>query len=478
MSKALCIPGPGRTRRPGLALAVLTAASVAVLAAASLWLRTGWTGVGLTLRSQLCNGTPLEGFTLSGSLGWTVSRNRIHFTLEDGELHTELRLDDPDAVHDSVGVVANRSYALPPETRAQADADAVVNRPGIEGNRQANTTVDTVCRMYTIWMPDDTELRLSAGEATLTGPVTLTATEEDPRDDFSYNDYTLPILSESDDTSWPDLPVNTQSFVLGAGQGLCWTQNLAGRAPGLYKAQGLTRHQILELPTDGTVQGYPVVCNSTEYGTLTPFYCPADAQQALAGASMADGSTLLLYLNGENVLCADLVNAAGTRTDHRELATLEETAHIYAKLLPRTNDRDAAFRVEGYDQQIDEYLYSSTQPVLALLRTENGKFTVASALEDKDHLNPDIALLNEAGDKVLFAYDNTIYQKGVATVAGENGRGMDLRVYDLEGGRLQYWGTMSTGAERDWYADHLWNGKLIMRELHFDSLQKDGGNWK
>lgn len=478
MSKALRIPEPGRTRRPGLALAVVTAASVAVLAAASLWLRTGWTDVGLTLRSQLCNGTPLEGFTLSGSLGWTVSRNRIHFTLEDGELRTELRLDDPDAVHDSVGVVANRSYALSPETRAQADADAVVNRPGIEGNRQANATVDTVCRMYTIWMPDDTELRLSAGETTLTGPVTLTATEEDPRDDYSYNDYTLPILSESDDTSWPDLPVNTQSFVLGAGQGLCWTQNLAGRAPGLYKAQGLTRHQILELPTDGTVQGYPVVCNSTEYGTLTPFYCPADAQQALAGASMADGSTLLLYLNGENVLCADLVNAAGTRTDHRELTTLEETAHIYAKLLPRTNDRDAAFRVEGYDQQIDEYLYSSTQPVLALLRTENGKFTVASALEDKDHLNPDTVLLNEAGDKVLFAYDNTIYQKGVATVAGENGRGMDLRVYDLEGGRLQYWGTMSTGAERDWYADHLWNGKLIMRELHFDSLQKDGGNWK
>lgn len=475
MSKALRIPGPGRTRRPGLALAVVTAASVAVLAAASLWLRTGWTDVGLTLRSQLCNGTPLEGFTLSGSLGWTVSRNRIHFTLEDGELRTALRLDDPDAVHDSVGVVANRSYALPPETRAQADAAAVVNRPGIEGNRQANTTVDTVCRMYTLWMPDDTELRLNAGEATLTGPVTLTATEEDPRDDFSYNDYTLTV---SPDTGWPESPVSPQRFALGAGQGLCWTQHLAGRAPGLYKAQGLTRYQILELPTDGTVQGYPVVCNSTEYGTLTPFYCPADAQQALAGASMADGSTLLLYLNGENVLCADLVNAAGTRTDHRELTTLEETAHLSATLLPRTNDRDAAFWVDSYDQQSDGFLYSTALPVTVLVRAENGRFTVACALEDKDHLNPDTALLNEAGDKVLFAYDNVIYQKGVATVAGENGRGMDLRVYDLEGGRLQYWGTMSTGAERDWYADHLWNGKLIMRELHFDSLQKDGGNWK
>ena len=478
MSKALRIPGTGRTRRPGLALAVVTVASVAVLAAASLWLRTGWTDVGLTLRSQLCNGTPLEGFTLSGSLGWTVTQNRIHFTLQDGVLHTELRLDDPDAVHDTSGVVPTRSYALPPETRDQADANAVVNRPGIEGNRQANTTVNTVRRMYTIWLPDGTELRLDAGDVSLSEDVTLTATEENPRDDFSYNDYTLQVLSGDADTSWPDLPVNTQSFVLGAEKGLCWTQHLAGRAPGLYKAQGLTRHQILELPTDGTVQGYPVVCNSTEYGTLTPFYCPADAKQALAGASMADGSTLLLYLNGENVLCADLVNAAGTRTDHRELTTMDQTLHLSATLLPRTNDRDAALWVDSYDQQSDGFLYSTALPVTVLVRAENGKFTVACALEDKDHLNPDTALLNEAGDKVLFAYDNVIYQKGVATVAGENGRGMDLRVYDLEGGRLQYWGTMSTGAERDWYADHLWNGKLIMRELHFDSLQKDGGNWK
>lgn len=478
MSKALRIPGPGRTRRPGLALAVLTVASVAVLAAAGIWLHTGWTGIGLTLRSQLCNGTPLEGFTLSGSLGWTVTQNRIHFTLQDGVLHTELRLDDPDAVHDTSGVVPTRSYALPPETRDQADANAVVNRPDIEGNRQANTTVNTVRRMYTIWLPDGTELRLDAGDVSLSEDVTLTATEENPRDDFSYNDYTLQVLSGDADTSWPDLPVNTQSFVLGAGKGLCWTQNLAGRAPGLYKVQGLTRYQIRQLPTDGMVQGYPVVCNSTEYGTLTPFYCPADAKQALAGASMADGSTLLLYLNGENVLCADLVNAAGTRTDHRELTAMEATAHLSATLLPRTNDRDAALWVDSYDQQSDGFLYSTALPVTVLVRAENGKFTVACALEDKDHLNPDTALLNEAGDKVLFAYDNVIYQKGVATVAGENGRGMDLRVYDLKGGRLQYWGTMSTGAERDWYADHLWNGKLIMRELHFDSLQKDGGNWK
>ena len=174
MSKALRIPGPGRTRRPGLALAVLTVASVAVLVAAEIWLHTGWTGIGLTLRSQLCNGTPLEGFTLSGSLGWTVTQNRIHFTLQDGVLHTELRLDDPDAVHDIPGVVPTRSYALSPETRDQADANAVVNRPGIEGNRQANTTVNTVRRMYTIWLPDDTELRVDAGDVSLSEGVTLT----------------------------------------------------------------------------------------------------------------------------------------------------------------------------------------------------------------------------------------------------------------------------------------------------------------
>ena len=477
MSKALRIPGAGRPRRSGLALVVLTVASVAVLTTAGVWLRAGWTSVGLELRSQLCNGTPLDGFTLSGALGWTGSENRLHFTLENGVLHTRLQLDDPDAVHNSTGVTVNRDYALAPETRAQADADAVVNRASIEGNRQANATVDRVCRMYTLHLPDGTELRLCVGEEDLLGTATLTATEWNPRDDVSYSDYRLAVLPDAD-TDWPDAPVSTQSFVLGAGQGLCWTRDLAGRSPGLYRAQGLTWDQIEELPADGTVQGDPVVCNSTEYGTLTPFYCPADARQALLGASMADGSTLLLYLKGEDLLCADLVNAAGSRTDHRELGTLEETEGIEARLLPRTADRDAAVWVETYNQESDGMRYSSALPKIVLLRTENGRFTVACTMEDKDHLNPDTALLNETGDQVLFAYDNTIYQKGMPTLAGENGLGTDLRVYDLAGGRLQYWGTMSTGAERDWYADSLGNGKVIQREIHYDSLQKDGGNWK
>lgn len=320
MSKALRLPGTGRSRRPGLALAVLTAASVAVLAAAGVWLRTGWTGIGLVLRSQLCNGTPLEGFSLSGSLGWTRSRSRVHFTLQDGVLRTELRLDDPDAIPESTG--------------AAPHSDAPV--------------------------------------------------------------------SES----------------------------------------------------------------------------PADARQVLAEVSMADSSTLLLYLNDGGMLCADLVNAAGTRTDHRELTTLEETAHLSATLLPRTTDRDAALWVETYDLQDDGFRYSTALPVTVLLRAENGRFTVACALEDKDHLNPDTALLNEAGDKVLFAYENTLYREGVPTAAGENGRGMDIRVYDLEGGRLQYWGTMSTGVERDWYADYPGSEEPAVRQLYYDSLQKDGGNWK
>ncbi len=40
------------------------------------------------------------------------------------------------------------------------------------------------------------------------------------------------------------------------------------------------------------------------------------------GLPMADGLTLCVYINKEEKACADLVNAAGVRVDHVELAEL------------------------------------------------------------------------------------------------------------------------------------------------------------
>lgn len=76
---------------------------------------------------------------------------------------------------------------------------------------------------------------------------------------------------------------------LGDGWALCWKRQEGDRAPGLYRASGLTVEEINALPTDGEAYGQEVLCNSTEFGTLEAFYCLADAEVALAGASMAGG---------------------------------------------------------------------------------------------------------------------------------------------------------------------------------------------
>ena len=56
-----------RIKRPLAGLALLGAASVAVVAAATVWLYTGWTTIGLTLTDRIGDSAQaLQGFTLEG----------------------------------------------------------------------------------------------------------------------------------------------------------------------------------------------------------------------------------------------------------------------------------------------------------------------------------------------------------------------------------------------------------------------------
>ena len=468
---------------PLAGLAVLTAAALVAVGGASLWLQSGWRAITPTLQDQIADASELTGFTLSGQIAWRGGYDLLHFTLQDGAIRASMELDAPyRAVEQGLRpwYLVSRSYVAPPQDRDALNAAATFTGSGSDGSKILSVPVERVLRMYTLQLPDNTVIRLAAGEtdadtyataSAIVAPDSVRVSELDGGYDFHWNGAGMET-----ETAWSFDPTGGSCFALGAGYGVCWEQDTLGRAPGLYRAKGLTLDEVAALPRDGLVRDREVLCASTEFGTLEPFYCPEDAQEALAGASMADGSTLLLYLNGENVLCADLVNAAGNRTDHRELTTLEKAAHIYAKLLPRTTDRDAVLWVEGYDQQIDEYLYSSTQPVIALLRTENGKFTVASTMEDKDHLNPDTILLNEAGDKMLLAKSEYVYNiGGSATLRSPTEDSIELRVVELDTGHVTYIGKLQTGAERDWARFYTTRNLHDDRYITFDTLQKDGG---
>ena len=316
---------------PAAGLAVLAAACLLVGAGLTLWLHSGWRSIAPTLNDQIADASQLEGFTLSGQIGWNRYYDLLHFTLQDGKLNAEMELDAPAKTAEagryswfSVG----RSCVVPPEDRDAVNGAASFTGSASDGSRFLSAPVDTVLRMYTLRLPDDTMIRLAAGEAPTEPYATAHATlapESVHVSELSTNyDYSWTDGSIQSEDAWPYAPTGGSCFTLGAGYGVCWEKDYLGRAPGLYRADGLTADEIAALPRDGVLYDREILCGSTEFGTLEPFYCPEDAEEALAGVTMADGSTLLLYRTAEGMLCADLVNAAGSRTDHRELGTLED----------------------------------------------------------------------------------------------------------------------------------------------------------
>lgn len=444
-----------RIKRPLAGLALLGAASVAVVAAATVWLYTGWTTIGLTLTDRIGVSTQaLQGFTLEGEAGWTRAYDSLHFRLEDGILHTGFVLDEQYQT-DLYTITDTQIMALQPESRQAVDREAVVTHTDANGVQYVEAATRFLRRMYTLRFPDGTAIRLAGEDVALEQPVIVWAQtsgvgELDNSYDYYWNGDTA---NERDSVQFndPRSPCYPYIVPLGGDYGVCWRQTQAGYRPGLYRAHGLTEAEIAALPRDGTVQGTEVLCASTEFGTLTPFYCPADAKTALAGAAMEDGFTLLLYLDGDGTLWADLVTAAGLRADHRELGTLPAADLYDATLQPRTTTREAVVSVLC-NQAVEGGGYIGNGGVLAALRVENGRFTVAQALEN-DGAGADAAVLNEAGDAVLTArrVSNAFeyWEGGIAEISSR----VELAAYDLATGHMTYSGILNTGHSPYWEPD-------------------------
>ena len=458
---------------PWWGLALLGLLALAVAAGGTAWLHTGWQAIGVTLTDEIADASQLEGFTLTGLLHWSNGGSTLHFALQDGALETALHLDDADLPQHPAELYTDRTLAVRPQDRDAVNEAARVSQTLENGTRILKSETKALRRMYTLRLPDGTSLRLAGEDLTTEGPVEVRVDEVAVRPDVTVSplnnayDYTNNDLVTAENFPvWS--PAAAQPFALGAGYGLCWQQAFLGRAPGLYRARGLTTDEINALPADGVRYDKEVLCGSTEIGSLEPFYCPADVRLALAGASMGDGATLLVYLNREGTLCADLVNAAGQRTDHRELGPLLPDAVVAeALLLPRRTDGDALLKVRAYSQ-VEDGIYRGAAGQLAVLRAENGRFTVARAFDKEYADSCDAAVLSTDGGRLLLAYDkntasaNRVTYRSVPTTT-------HLRVYELDTGHMTYMGRVETGSERDWATTGAY------REILYDTLQQDGG---
>lgn len=456
-------------------LAALGLLALAVPVAATAWLWLGWRTADVTLEDLAGDPAALRGFTLNGRINWSLDDNSLHFSLHDGYLDTRMVLDDGTAPFLTRPLLGTeQTYCVATAERAKADRRATEVPQFTNGTVTVQTVVDQVERMYTLRasLPDQEMqiVRLSAGAADLDQPLAAESWLQDQPYELDYRyDYALNDPGATVRDSWPDSVADARPFLLGDTPVICWEQDYLGRAPGLYRMYGLTEEEISALPRDGTRYGEKILCGTTEFGTLEPFYCPEDAVTALVGASMADGSSLLLYLDGDNILWADLVDGDGRRTDHRQVTSLPVGDAYGAEVQMRTTNRDAVVSLYSLDLAPTD---GNRVSRLAAFRVEDGQFTLVHC-QDQDPANTaTAAVLNAEGNALLLAWWHT-----APLPAPETGTppqdGLLLEVHPLEGG-TRYQGLLRTGADRDWSNAYSYQSFHKDRYLTFDPLEGGG----
>lgn len=456
---------------------LLAVVSAVICAAVTAGLLLGWRAADVTLEDRSGDPGELRGFTLQGVMHWSSGESCLTFDLHDGYLDTDFFFDfSPFWTTTAAGHMADVDYAVRPQDRSKANANAWEELTAEDGSRFIHTSTNTVRRMYLLTLPDDTFLRVAGEDVTAEDPVEMlwisgpyTASD---RLNFQNADYSY-WESPGADLYTQQSPTAETPVPLGDGWALCWKRQEAGRVPGLYRASGLTAEEVNALPTDGEAYGQEVLCNSTEFGTLEPFYCPEGAEVALAGASMADGSTLLLYLDESDTVWADLVDENGQRTDHREVTTLPPDCEDYqAELLTRTTDRDAVLTIKSVPDA--DYWHKTISPRLVALRVEDGKFTVVQSMQDDPAFATRAAVLNAEGDALLIArehnFDGITSETGLQTM-----QGLDLRVQPLDGSAATYQGRLNLGGEREWGRMANANPYIMERVVEFPTIEKDRG---
>ena len=427
--------------------------SAAILAAGALWVLLGWrSALDITLTDLAGDPAALRGFTMRGQSYFDTAHT--YWDLHDGYLDTSFALDpdeSDDRYHYSAwGASHTTFYAVTPETRDEVNA-AAQRVQVYDDNWQMQSTASHFRVMTEISMGSDV-LRVALRDVVLDAPISVSANVEGPtyldRTSVSY-DYTADFSDEVEDTNTDYRYIAGQIFSLGDGRGLAWRYTVADRKAGLYKATPISYDDIAALPADGKVGDRDVLCATTEFGTLEPFYCPENARQVVCGLPMDDGLTLCVYLDPLNKACADLVNAAGEQVDHVELGIEGGKGDFSVTVLPRTTDRDAVLKVD----------YGST---LVALRVQDGKFILNKSLSIEGNIdlnsvdlymrNAEDAVLNTAGDALLIA---TPEYTTVGDANAENSyniyqTGTLLLVYPLDGSALRYRGRLDNGADRDW----------------------------
>lgn len=427
--------------------------SAAILAAGALWVLLGWrSALDVTLTDLAGDPAALRGFTMRGQSYFDTAHT--YWDLHDGYLDTSFALDpdesDNQYHYSAWGASIDTLYAVSPKSRDAVNAEAQ-RVHAYQDTYQMQSTASDFRVMAQIDIGGGI-LRIALRDVVLDAPISVSANAKVPtylnRTSASY-DYTADFSDEVEDTNTDYRYIAGQIFSLGDGQGLAWRYTVADRKAGLYKATPISYDDLAALPADGKVGDRDVLCATTEFGTLEPFYCPENARQVVCGLPMDDGLTLCVYLDPLNKACADLVNAAGEQVDHVDLGIEGGNGDFSVTALPRTTDRDAVLKVDYRN-------------ILVALRVQDGKFILNKSLSIEGNIdlnsvdlymrNAEDAVLNTDGDALLIATPEytTVGEEKLNDSSNTYQTGTLLIVYPLDGSAPRYRGRLDNGVDRDW----------------------------
>lgn len=432
-------------RHPGLGLAILGIAAVAVLGVGVLARLAGLRRMQTTLVEESGDSQALQGFTISGYTRFQAENTLTHFTLQSGQLTGEtlpeqVRMPEnaqlPSAFSDNYNIIA-----VAPEERD------VVNRQATFGGNTATSYAKNFWVMREINLPDNTSLRLHIADKTADTPVEVVSypNARSGMDWSASNDYlpeTYPTWADEIRVQW------NGTWMIGLNKESVLYQ------PGIWRVtESMTEEEVEALPLDGAVQyadgTINVLCKSTEYGKVELFYVPQNLDTILECDTLGEYLGILYRdTNGdirfdlvdENAVCVQqalILEDAGAEVSHSQTNTQQSDQLCYILGSQRGTDwwvillqTDDAGRLDclsllGNRLQDVRQLPGTT----VIQRSADGQYVLFVGREESQ-----LQLTR------LFQEEETISYSA----------GYRVNVYDLNAQKVAYTGLLDTGADRIW----------------------------
>lgn len=430
-------------KTPGRGLVVLGAAAVLLLVAGVAVRSIGLQKLQPVLKEETGDREELKPFYLSGYTLLQAENAITYFELENGELTSQTMTETavlPENAQLESWFPSNTELTVRPEER-----DAINQAAGFYGNVAESQTQDFMV-MREIGLPDDTSLRLYMADYHSDTVQRVTAYPNM----WSGMDWTLSENIPDAYSSWRD-----EEVVQWQGS---WFLNLGGNnmryQPGVWKVtESLTEEELEALPTDGSVQygdsTIPVLCKSTEYGSVELFYQPQNVESVLNLAQM-EQYLGVLYLDANGDIWFDLVDENAKCVQNVFVLESGEKA-LYANAVKTQKTDQACFVL--YQQES----YTKVQLSLFQVR-EDGSLHVVSLpgemAENGELAGTAVVQLSPDGQKVLsvgseeaaLQVDRNPWDTESVTYYS----GYRVNVYDLDRKEQTYSGTLDTGQNMTW----------------------------